>query len=81
MDDTKIFERIDSLVAEEHELRQRRTRGQIDADAEADRLAELEQTLDQCWDLLRRRRAARSAGEDPDEARAGSGNQVEGYLQ
>ncbi|WP_018502670.1 DUF2630 family protein [Parafrankia discariae] len=81
MDDTKIFERIDSLVAEEHELRQRRTRGQIDADAESDRLTELEQTLDQCWDLLRRRRAARSAGEDPDEARAGSGNQVEGYLQ
>lgn len=81
MDDTKIFERIDSLVAEEHELRQRRTQGQIDADAESDRLTELEQTLDQCWDLLRRRRAARSAGEDPDEARAGSGNQVEGYLQ
>ncbi|WP_018635546.1 DUF2630 family protein [Parafrankia elaeagni] len=81
MDDKAIFTRIDSLVAEEHELRSRRSSGQIDSDAETDRLTELEETLDQCWDLLRRRRAARDAGEDPDEARAGSSTQVEGYLQ
>ncbi|CUU53709.1 hypothetical protein CcI49_27070 [Frankia sp. CcI49] len=81
MDDTKIFERIDTLVAEEHSLRLRRSQGDIDSDAERDRLVELEQTLDQCWDLLRRRRAARSVGADPDDTHAGSGNQVEGYLQ
>ncbi|OAA25432.1 Protein of unknown function (DUF2630) [Frankia sp. EI5c] len=81
MEDTRIFERIDTLVAEEHSLRLRRSQGRIDSDAERDRLVELEQTLDQCWDLLRRRRAARSVGADPDEARPGSGSQVEGYLQ
>jgi hypothetical protein len=37
--------------------------------------------LDRCWDLLRQRRALRSAGGDPDEAAARDERTVEGYLQ
>jgi hypothetical protein len=37
--------------------------------------------LDRCWDLLRQRRARRSAGEDPDEASARDTDTVEKYLQ
>ena len=81
VDDRQIFARIDALIAEERDLRARRSRGKIGAGAEAARLAELEKTLDQCWDLLRRRRALRSLGENPDEAQIPPGSQLEGYLQ
>lgn len=81
MDEKQIFQRIDALVAEERDLRTRRMQGAIDPDVEVHRLQQVEETLDQCWDLLRRRRALREAGEDPDEARAGDVNQVESYLQ
>jgi hypothetical protein len=81
MDDKQIFDHIDSLVAEEHELRARRGRREIDSAEEAARLARLEETLDQCWDLLRRRRARKDAGEDPDGAKTAGVDQVEGYLQ
>jgi Protein of unknown function (DUF2630) len=37
--------------------------------------------LDRCWDLLRQRRALRSAGADPDDASARDANTVERYLQ
>jgi hypothetical protein len=81
MDDGQILQRIDALVAEEHELRSRRLAGEVDPDTEHARLRELETTLDQCWDLLRRRRAQRDAGGDPDLAEAADVGQVEGYLQ
>lgn len=81
MDDGQILERIDALVAEEHNLRTRRLAGEIDSDTEHDRLRTLEVTLDQCWDLLRRRRAQRDAGGDPDSAEAADADQVERYLQ
>lgn len=81
MEDKQIFERIDFLVAEEHGLRRRRTQGEIGSEDELVRLAELEQTLDQCWDLLRRRRAARASGEDPDAIGPLPGSGAEGYLQ
>jgi hypothetical protein len=45
------------------------------------RLAELEVMLDQCWDLLRQRRARIDRNEPPDEAQPRSAGQVEGYLQ
>jgi hypothetical protein len=41
----------------------------------------LEESLDQCWDLLRRRRAARQSGGDPDRAGVRSVTEVEKYLQ
>ncbi|MBO0856492.1 MAG: DUF2630 family protein, partial [Nocardia sp.] len=49
--------------------------------AERARLADLEVQLDQCWDLLRQRRARMDAGQDPEQAQANTVKQVEGYLQ
>ncbi|HEX2374478.1 MAG TPA: DUF2630 family protein, partial [Actinomycetota bacterium] len=45
------------------------------------RLHEVEIQLDQCWDLLRQRRARRDAGQDPDSASVRPEGTVEGYLQ
>ncbi|WP_427893241.1 DUF2630 family protein [Kribbella sp. GL6] len=79
-DDKGIFSRIDALVAEEHELRTKHAAGQIDNTDEQSRLKALEVELDQCWDLLRQRRAKREFGENPDDAQARSTDTVEGYL-
>jgi hypothetical protein len=81
VDDRQILERIDALVAEEHQLRTSRAHGMIGSEVEAVRLQQLEETLDQCWDLLRRRRALKAAGKDPEEAASASVSQVESYLQ
>jgi len=81
MDDNSVLDRIHGLVDEEHKLRQQLGRGEISSADEHARLKELEEALDQCWDLLRRRRAAREVGNDPDAERAHSTSEVEGYLQ
>jgi len=81
VEDKQILQRISSLVEEEHQLRTRRLEGQLDSQEETQRLGELEEALDQCWDLLRRRRAARDMGIDPDDVDAPGKSQVEGYLQ
>ena len=81
MDDKTVLSRIHGLVDEEHKLRQQLGRGEISSDEEHARLRELEESLDQCWDLLRRRRAARSQGSDPDAVQAHSVSEVEGYIQ
>jgi hypothetical protein len=81
MDDKTVLSRINGLVDEEHTLREQLRRGEISGDAERARLNELEVSLDQCWDLLRRRRAARGIGNDPDAVQAHSVPEVEGYLQ
>lgn len=81
MDDATVLRRITELVDEEHQLRARRSAGEISSAEEQARLRALEESLDQCWDLLRRRRAARNAGEDPDRVEQRSTSQVEGYLQ
>ncbi|HEV7646954.1 MAG TPA: DUF2630 family protein [Actinophytocola sp.] len=75
MDDKQLSSRIGELIAEEHDLE----RGAEQPDKQ--RLQALEVELDRCWDLLRQRRARRSAGENPDEAAARPGDVVEGYLQ
>jgi hypothetical protein len=81
MADEQIFDRIEALVKEEHELQHRaESTPDLDEDAHA-RMKEVEVQLDQCWDLLRRRRARRSAGQDPDDAQVRSGDTVEHYLQ
>ena len=72
--------RIHQLVEEERELRARLQRKEITADEEHTRLRDLEVQLDQCWDLLRQRRALRETGGDPREARVRPPDQVEGYL-
>lgn len=73
--DADIHQRINSLVEEEHQLRE-------EASPErAKRLAELERQLDQAWDLLRRRDAAREFGRDPSTVKEEAQSRVEGYLQ
>ena len=81
MNDNAVLSRISELVDEEHRLRQQLSRGQISGTEEHARLQDLEEALDQCWDLLRRRRAAREVGNDPDAEQAHSTGEVEGYLQ
>jgi Rad3-related DNA helicase len=81
MQDSEILGRINMLVDEEHTLRERLQQGDLTADEEHQRLRDLEQELDQCWDLLRQRRARREAGENPDDARSRPTGEVEGYLQ
>jgi hypothetical protein len=81
MDDESVLSRIHGLVDEEHKLRQQVGRGEISTGEEHARLKELEEALDQCWDLLRRRRAAREVGNDPNAEQAHSIAEVEGYLQ
>ena len=81
MDDKNVLDRIHGLVDEEHQLRQQLAKGKLSASEEHARLKELEEALDQCWDLLRRRRAAREVGNDPNAEQAHSVGEVEGYLQ
>lgn len=68
MNDQEILACIHGLVAEEHRLRAQRETGELSEDLETARLREVETSLDDLWDLLRRRRALRSAGLDPDTA-------------
>lgn len=80
MDDQEIVRRINELAAEEHQL-ERSHAGEGLSDEELTRLRGLEVALDQCWDLLRQRRARRSAGQDPDAAAVRPEPVVEGYQQ
>lgn len=79
MEDQKVIGRINELADEEHELWQRESRGEASA-GDRERLKQISVTLDQCWDLLHQRRALRSAGQDPDQARVRDEGTVEGYL-
>jgi hypothetical protein len=80
MDDKQLLDRIGALVQEEHALERQATGEGLD-DGEQARLRDLEVQLDQCWDLLRQRRARRDAGQDPDIAAVRPEGTVEGYLQ
>lgn len=78
--DSGTLGRIRELVDEEKALRAQAQRGDVTASDEQERLRRLEVELDQCWDLLRQRRALRDSGGDPREAEVRSPDQVEGYL-
>ena len=80
MDDQQIHGTIEQLVAEEHELWQRESEGSV-TEADRQRLRALKVSLDQCWDLLRQRRALREAGRNPEEAEVRRTEVVEGYEQ
>jgi hypothetical protein len=80
MDDAEIVQRIRELADEEHALEQTHAGKGLSRD-ELQRLRDTEVALDQCWDLLRQRRARRNAGQDPDEAAVRPENVVEGYQQ
>ncbi len=75
MDDSQIHSEIERLVAEEHELWDR------EAPGDRERLEKVKISLDQCWDLLRQRRAFRDAGLDPEAAQARPEDVVEHYQQ
>jgi hypothetical protein len=68
------LERIKALVEEEHAMR---SAGPVDPD----RLAHIEQLLDQCWDLLRQRDAKRDFGQHPNTTHVRDVRTVEGYQQ
>jgi hypothetical protein len=75
--DANIIDRVGELIEQERALRRSAEHQAIDTA----RLRELEQELDQCWDLLRQRRARRAAGLDPSEAGARPTEFVERYRQ
>ena len=80
MDDPQIHGTIEQLVAEEHELWARESGGDA-SDGDRQRLEQLKVSLDQCWDLLRQRRALRDADQDPDAADVRRPEVVERYEQ
>ncbi|SDL95657.1 Protein of unknown function [Arthrobacter sp. ov407] len=82
VDNQDILERIKALVEEEHGLREGSQAAGAGAGAGAPdilRLQQVEEQLDQCWDLLRQRRAKKDYGENPDEAEVRPVSEVEGY--
>jgi DNA repair exonuclease SbcCD ATPase subunit len=83
MDDQQIQAEIEALEERQRELRHREGDLAEQPDAVAPLREQLEQIrveLDRLWDLLRQRRALRSAGADPDEASERDAGTVEGYL-
>ena len=80
LDDKAILAEISRLVAEEHRLEGEAV-GRGPDNPEHEQLKSVETTLDQCWDLLRQRRARREFGEDPDTAAVRDATTVERYLQ
>ena len=73
--DQPVRKHIEHLVNEEHRLREESST----TDADRRRLEAIQVELDQCWDLLRQRRALREFGEDPDHARVRPADVVEKY--
>jgi hypothetical protein len=81
MDDKEIMAHIGDLIQTEHKLREQLATGQLSSAREREELKAAEEALDQCWDLLRQRRARREFGENPNEAAARPVGEVEGYMQ
>ena len=80
MEDQQVHGTIEQLVNEEHELWQRESDGTA-TDSDRRRLEAVKVSLDQCWDLLRQRRALREFGMDADAAQVREPGVVEGYEQ
>jgi hypothetical protein len=78
--DDEIAKRISELVEDEHRLREQHVSGDTSEEERA-QLAALEVELDQCWDLLRQRRARREAHQDEDQTGVRPAKVVEGYQQ
>jgi hypothetical protein len=81
VNDPTIRDEIARLVASEHDLRSRLASGAGDAEGDRAALSQVEESLDQCWDLLRQRDARREFGANPDDAKPRDISTVEGYLQ
>jgi hypothetical protein len=76
-EDQPVLNHIQRLVDEEHQLYQQ---GKLPK-ADRKRLESVQIELDQCWDLLRQRRALRDVGYNPDEAEVRPPRVVENYEQ
>jgi flagellar biosynthesis/type III secretory pathway chaperone len=74
--DASVLAHIERLVHEEHQLFERSEL----APEESQRLAQVQTELDQCWDLLRQRRAKREFGDDPSQAHARPADVVKKYI-
>jgi hypothetical protein len=74
--DASVLAHIQQLVGEEHKLFERKEH----TPEESKRLSQLQVELDQCWDLLRQRRALRETGGDPSQAHARPADVVEKYI-
>jgi hypothetical protein len=81
MDDKQILATIGDLINTEHKLRQQLASGELSSAEEHEQLRSTEAALDQCWDLLRQRRARREYGEDPEAAQQRPVSEVENYRQ
>src|ERR1700730_5158942 len=81
LDDKEILAHIDDLIQTEHKLREQLAAGQLSSTQEREELRAAEEALDQCWDLLRQRRARAEFGENPNEVAARPVGEVEGYMQ
>jgi hypothetical protein len=80
VDDQQIHNSIDEMVSEEHQLWERESAGEA-SEEDRQRMEALRVSLDQCWDLLRQRRARRNAGQDPEGAELRPPDVVERYQQ
>jgi hypothetical protein len=80
MDDNTILQRVSDLSEEELRLEAHQEKSQLSKE-DHERMKAIEIELDQCWDLLRRRRARRHAGLDPDDEGVRPAEVVEKYLQ
>jgi hypothetical protein len=81
MQEKDILAKVRELVDQEHQLRAKTEAGELDATEERKELKAVEEALDQCWDLLRQRRARKDAGQSPDDVTARPIDEVEHYLQ
>ena len=79
MEDANVMQHIDKLAREEHELFEKGTNGTA-TPKDQERLQQLQAMLDQCWDLLRQRRAKREFGQNPDEAQPRDAKTIKGYV-
>ena len=77
MEDSKVLQHIKKLVETEKSLY---SKSDLNVN-EKQRLHQMEVELDQCWDLLRQRRALRDVGKNPDEAEVRPPDIVENYEQ
>ena len=80
-EDKEILSHIDELIQTEHELREQLADGKLSSEQERQRLRSAEEALDQCWDLLRQRRAKREYGENPEGAQSRPVTDVDGLRK
>lgn len=81
MNNTEILHHINELVNEEHQLTKLSEESGGLTEEQHARMKALEVNLDQCWDLLRQRRARREFGLNPEEAKVRDAAIVEHYQQ